>query len=79
MRCTAYWYRWTSDPETADNETAISSRHDLIGYMESIGNTRDQIDHWLRYSAEMSALEGETPESVIETEAILKRMQGRIR
>ena len=68
--------RWL---ETADNETATSSRYDLIDYLERIGSTQDKIDHWLSYAAEMTALENETLASVIETEAIMARMQGRIR
>jgi hypothetical protein len=51
----------------------------LIEYMDSVGNSQAQIGHWLGYAAEMSALEDESLESVIETEAILARMQRRIK
>jgi len=46
--------------------------------LKATGNSQAQIEYWLSYAAEMSALEDETLESVIETEAIMARMQGRI-
>jgi hypothetical protein len=51
---------------------------DLAGYMQTGGNTQDQIDYWVDYSSNMMALEGETLAVVIETEAILAKMQGQI-
>ena len=55
------------------------NRTELVEYLETNGNSQSQIDHWLSYAAEMSALEVETLDSVIETEAILARMQERIK
>ena len=40
-------------------------------------NTQEQID-WFSYSSNMMALEGETLAAVIETEAIMSKMQGKI-
>ena len=42
----------------------------------TIREAQDQVDHWLSYSSEMTALEGETLAAVIETEVILTRLQG---
>jgi hypothetical protein len=68
--------RWL---EIADHESAIAARHDLVNHLESAGNTQDQVDHWLCYTPEMTALEGEMLTEVIETEACMARIQGWIR
>ena len=67
--------RWT---EAGDYDAAITAKDDLVGYLEDAGNSQDQVDYWLSYSSEMTALEGETLAVVIETEAIMARMQGLI-
>ena len=64
--------------QSADREAAISARNELVDYLTELGNRQEQIDYWLNYAAEMSAVEGETLAEVIETEAILARMQGLI-
>ena len=46
--------------------------------MEDSGNSQDQIDYWFSFSSNMMALEGETLAAIIETEAILAKMQGMI-
>jgi len=46
--------------------------------LKASGNSQDQIEYWLSYAAEMSALEDETLESVIETEVIMAGKQDRI-
>lgn len=68
--------RWL---EVADREAANTAKHDLINLLESAGNTQDQTDHWLCYAPEMTALEGETLAEVIETEACMAKLQGRIK
>ena len=68
--------RWL---EVAERQAAIAAKHDLINHLGSAGNTQDQIDHWLCYAPEMTALEGETLAEVIETEACMAKIQGRIR
>ena len=68
--------RWI---EAGDHDTAIAAiaaKHDLVRFLEGAGNSQDQVDHWLSYSSEMAALEGETLAAVIEVEAIMGRMQG---
>ena len=67
--------RWI---EAGDYETGIAAKDDLVKYLEGAGNNQDQVDHWLSYSSEMTALEGETLAEVIEVEAIMGRMQGLI-
>lgn len=51
----------------------------LIEYLKAAGNTQAKIDHWISYAAEMTAMNDETPGSVIESEVIMVRMQERIR
>ena len=69
--------RWL---ESADRETAITARNELVDLLTEQGNRQEQIDYWLSYAAEMSAVQGETlADEVIETEAILARMQGLIK
>lgn len=67
--------RWI---EAGDYDTAIAAKDNLVKYLEAAGNSQDQVDHLLSYSSEMTALEGEAPAAVIETEAIMARMQGLI-
>ena len=47
----------------------------LIAYLETTGNSQTQIDHCLSYAGEMTAQEDETLESVIETEAIARKLR----
>jgi hypothetical protein len=67
--------RWLEVP---DREVDIVTSKDLVKYLESAGNTQTQIDYWFDYSSNMSAVDGETPAEVIETEAIRAKMQGQI-
>jgi hypothetical protein len=64
--------------EAPDTETAMVAEEALVDYLVDAGNTQEQIDYWLGYSSNMSAVEGETLAEVIETEAILAAMQGQI-
>jgi len=59
---------------------ARASLFDVLhsSHLQAVGNTRDQIEHWLSYAPEMSAGEGETLPAVIETELIMAGMQGRV-
>jgi hypothetical protein len=68
--------RWS---EIADLEAATVARHDLAKYLEPGGNTQGQIDHWLSYAPDMTALQGETLAEVIETEASKAKIQDRVR
>ena len=72
MRLTLHWI------EAGDYDTAIAAKHDLVRFLEGAGDSQDQVDHWLSFSSEMTALEGETLAAVIEVEAIMARMQGLI-
>ena len=72
-RITRLTLRWIEAP---DYETDIAASNELTSYLEDSGNTQEQIDYWFSYSSNMMALEGETLASIIETEAILARMQG---
>ena len=58
--------RWL---ESADREAAITAKNELVDHLTEIGNREEQIDYWLSYAGEMSAVEGETLAEVIETEA----------
>ena len=55
------------------------ARDHLVDFLQSVGNTEEQIDYWLSYSVELTAFEDETLESVIETEIILARLLEQIR
>ena len=66
--------RWI---EVVDYERAIAAKAELVMYLEGAGKSR-QVDHWLGYSSETTALEGEILAAVIEVEAIMRRMQGLI-
>jgi hypothetical protein len=50
----------------------------LMSYMKSSGSSDKQIEYWLSYSSEMSALPGESIGEIIETEVILEKLQGLI-
>jgi hypothetical protein len=67
--------RWLEAP---DREVDIVTSKDLVKYLESAGNSQAQIDYWFDYSSNMSAVERETLTEVIETEAILAKMQEQI-
>ena len=67
--------RWI---EAGDHDTTITAKANLVRYLEGTGNSQNGVDHWLSYSSEMTALEGETLAEVIEVEAIMARMQGLI-
>ena len=67
--------RWI---EVVDYETAIAAKAELVMYLEGAGNSQDRVDHWLGYSSETTALEGEILAAVIEVEAIMRRVQGLI-
>ena len=74
-RITRLTLRWLEAP---DGETHIAASNELKRYMEDSGNTQKQIDYWFSYSSHMMALEGETLAAIVETEAILAKMQGTI-
>jgi len=74
-RITRLTLRWLEAP---DRETAFAASNELTRYMEDSGNTQEQIDYWFSYSSNMIALEGETLAAIVETEAILAKMQGTI-
>lgn len=67
--------RWLEAP---DRDAATATMQDLVDYMKSASNTQEQVDYWVDYSSNMMALEGETLAEVIETEAILAKIQGQI-
>ena len=71
--------QWLQAVEAGSDEDLDDAEGLLIEHLAVAGNAPDQVDHWLSYSAEMTASEGETIESVMETEVILARMQERIR
>ena len=74
-RITRLTLRWLEAP---DREVDIATSRDLTKYLESAGNSQTQIDYWFDHSSNMSAVDGETLAEVIETEAILAKMQGQI-
>lgn len=65
--------RWIEAP---DREVDIATSDELTRYLKESGNTQEQIDYWFNYSSNMMALEGETLAAIVETEAILAKMQG---
>ena len=74
-RITRLTLRWLEAP---DYETDIAASNELTRYMEDSGNTQEQIDYWFSYSSNMMAMVGEPLAAIIETEAILAKMQGTI-
>jgi hypothetical protein len=74
-RITRLTLRWLEAP---DRDTAIATMQDLVDYMKGASNTQEQVDYWMDYSSNMSAVDGETLAEVIETEAILAKMQEQI-
>ena len=75
IRLTELTVRWLATDYEA---VARDAAHGLVAHLEGTGNTIGQIEHWMNYAAEITAIEDETLELVIETEAIMARMQGRI-
>ena len=70
---------WIETVESGSDEAFHAARDKLIEHLISVGNTSDQIQHWLDYSVDMKAYEEETIESVMEIEVALATMQQRIR
>ena len=66
--------QWLEAIESASGEDLEVTRTRLVENLMSAGNTPDQVQHWLSYSAEMAAYEDETIESVMETEVILNQL-----
>ena len=71
--------RWPQAVETGSDDALEVAEDRLVEYLVSAGNSESQIDLWLSYSAVMMAHDGETIESVMETEVIMAKMQERIR
>ena len=71
--------QWLQAVESDSDEDLDNPEGLLVEHLAVAGNAPDQVDHWLNYSAEMTAFEDETIEAVMETEVILARIQERIR